>query len=55
MLVLTRKTNESIMIGDDIEIKILSIQKGAVRIGFEAPEEVIILRKELEDKDKKES
>ena len=37
MLVLTRKSNQSIMIGDDIEVSVLSIMGEKVRIGIEAP------------------
>ena len=47
MLVLTRKLNESIVIGDDIVIKILSSDKGIVKLGIEAPREVSIIRSEL--------
>lgn len=47
MLVLTRKTNQSIMIGDDVEISILSVSGDKVRIGIAAPREVGIFRKEV--------
>jgi carbon storage regulator len=47
MLVLSRKFDESIMIGDSVVIKILSIQDGQVKIGIEAPKEVRILRSEI--------
>ena len=47
MLVLTRKINESIMINDDIKIKILDIKGNQIRIGFEAPESVLIFREEV--------
>jgi carbon storage regulator len=47
MLVLARRTNESLMLGDDIEIKILSVDGDTVRIGIEAPKSTVILRKEL--------
>lgn len=47
MLVLTRKTQEKIQIGDSITITILRVKGQAVRIGIEAPEGVRILRGEL--------
>lgn len=47
MLVLARKVDESLVIGDDIEVKILSIDGDTVRIGVEAPKNVLILRREL--------
>ncbi len=46
MLVLTRKTDQSIMIGDDIEIVVSSIEGNTVRIGIKAPRDIKILRKE---------
>jgi len=47
MLVLTRKTNQSIMIGDEIEVSILSISGEKVRIGIDAPREIAVFRKEV--------
>ncbi|GAB1530857.1 MULTISPECIES: carbon storage regulator CsrA [Brevibacillus] len=47
MLVLSRKKNESIMIGDLIEIKIVSVDGDLVRIGIEAPLDYDIYRKEI--------
>ncbi|WP_432357510.1 carbon storage regulator CsrA [Sporosarcina sp. UB5] len=47
MLVLSRKTNETIKIGNDIEIRILEVKGDAIRIGIEAPKSVDILRGEL--------
>ncbi len=47
MLILSRKKDESIIINGDIEIKILEIEDGKVRIGIEAPKDVDIFRKEL--------
>lgn len=47
MLVLTRKSGESIIIGEDIEIKILSVDGDAVRLGIRAPREVAVHRSEL--------
>jgi carbon storage regulator len=47
MLVLTRKAHESIMIGDDIELSVLSVTGEKVRLGLRAPRDVRILRKEI--------
>lgn len=47
MLVLTRKSNQSIMIGDDIEVTVLSIMGEKVRIGIQAPREVPVFRTEV--------
>ncbi|MFN4245537.1 MAG: carbon storage regulator CsrA [Brevinematia bacterium] len=47
MLVLSRKEEQSIMIGDSIEIKILSIKGDTVKIGISAPPELKIYRKEV--------
>jgi hypothetical protein len=44
MLVLTRKTNEAVMIGDDVEVVVLSVQGNRVRLGITAPRSVSILR-----------
>ena len=55
MLVLNRKPGESIILGDNIEIRILDIQDGKIKIGIEAPKEVSILRKEVYDEVKAEN
>jgi carbon storage regulator len=47
MLVLTRKSNQSIMIGDDIEVSVLSIMGEKVRIGIQAPREIPVFRREV--------
>ncbi|WP_234119605.1 carbon storage regulator CsrA [Clostridium hydrogenum] len=47
MLVITRKNNESILIGDDIEVVVVKIDDGSVKLAINAPKEVTILRKEL--------
>jgi carbon storage regulator len=49
MLILNRREGESIKIGDDIEIEIVSVSGNSVKIGISAPQEVSILRKELYD------
>jgi len=47
MLVLSRKEGEGIRLGDGIELEIISIGKGVVRLGIKAPKDVLILRSEL--------
>jgi carbon storage regulator len=47
VLVLTRKSNQSIMIGDDIEISVLAVMGEKVRIGIEAPRSVPVFRREV--------
>jgi carbon storage regulator len=47
MLVLTRKSNQSIMIGDDIEVSVLSVMGEKVRIGIQAPQSIPVFRKEI--------
>jgi len=47
MLVLARKMDESIVIGDNIVVKIISVENGVVKLGIDAPKEVSIIRNEL--------
>jgi carbon storage regulator len=47
MLILNRKAGESIILDDNIEIKILDVKDGKIKIGIEAPADVSILRKEV--------
>ena len=47
MLVLSRKSNESIIIGDQVKVTIVKVQGNKVRIAIEAPEDVRVLRHEL--------
>jgi carbon storage regulator len=47
VLVLTRKSNQSIMIGDEIEVSVLAIMGEKVRIGIQAPRDVPVFRKEV--------
>ncbi len=55
MLVLTRKLNQSIKIGDDIEITVLEVRGEQVRIGISAPRDVVVHRKEVFDQIKQEN
>lgn len=47
MLVLTRKTNQSIVIGDDIEVTVLAVSKDKIRLGITAPRDIEVFRKEV--------
>lgn len=55
MLILNRKIHESIIIGENIEIKILDIVDSKIKIGIEAPKDITILRKEVYDNVKAEN
>ena len=55
MLVLTRKIGESLIIGDDIEIKIVDVNQKSVKIGIEAPKSVSVYRKETYEAIKQEN
>lgn len=47
MLILQRKAGESLLIGEDVEISVLSVEAGRVRLAIQAPKDVTILRSEL--------
>ena len=47
MLILTRKSGEIITIGENIQIRVLSVKGGQVRIGIDAPREVSVNREEV--------
>jgi len=49
MLVLARKLDEAITIGDDIVVKVISVEKGIVKLGIDAPTSISIVRNELLD------
>jgi carbon storage regulator len=49
MLVLSRRKDETIMIGDDVEITIVDVRGDAVRLGIKAPRDVSVHRKEIYD------
>ena len=47
MLILTRKDNESLFIGDDIQITVLGVKGNQVRIGINAPKDIAVHREEV--------
>lgn len=47
MLIVTRRKSEAIMIGDDIEVKILGIEGNQIKIGIDAPKETLVYREEI--------
>jgi carbon storage regulator len=51
MLVLTRKNGESVRIADKIEVVVLEVKHGKVRLGFRCPDDVSVLRKEVYDRE----
>ena len=55
MLVLARRINESIMIGDDIEIVVIDIKGDQVKLGVKAPKKVTVHRKEIYDEIRREN
>lgn len=55
MLVLTRKTGESLMIGEAVEIKVIAVDGNYIKLGISAPRSVSVFRKEVYDKIKGEN
>ncbi|MDD9303611.1 MAG: carbon storage regulator CsrA [Desulfobacter sp.] len=55
MLVLTRKENEKIKIGDEVVVSVLSVEGNNVKIGIDAPREITILRMEVFEQIQKEN
>lgn len=47
MLILTRRLNETLMIGDDVTVTVLGVKSGQVRLGIQAPTEVPVHREEV--------
>jgi len=47
MLILTRKIGEGVVLNENITVKVIEISKGVVKLGFEAPKDMLILREEL--------
>ncbi len=52
MLILTRRLGEGVKIGDNIKITVAKISKGQIKIGIEAPKDVVIAREEVQKKGK---
>ena len=50
MLILTRKVNETLMVGDDVSVTVLGIKGGQIRIGINAPREIAVHRQEVYEK-----
>ena len=50
MLVLSRTINESVMIGDDTEVTIVSVKGAKVRVGISAPKHIPVYRREIYDR-----
>lgn len=55
MLILSRKVNQSIMIGDDIKITITEIHENSIKLGIDAPEDITVVREELINKENEEN
>ncbi len=47
MLILSRKPNESLMIGDDVEVVVLEVKGDQVKLGIKAPKRISVYRKEI--------
>ena len=54
MLILTRKTNEVIRVGNDIQVIVLSVKGNQVRLGIEAPLDVVVDREEVAERKRRE-
>ena len=50
MLILTRRTGESLVIGDDVTITVLAIKGNQIRLGIDAPKHVSVHRQEIQEK-----
>lgn len=46
MLILTRRAGQAVLIGDNVEVKVIAVKGNNVRLGFEAPDDVDIARAE---------
>lgn len=47
MLVIRRRAGESLLVGDSVEVEVLEVTQGQVKLGIRAPREVLVLRKEI--------
>ena len=55
MLILTRKVNETLMVGDNVSVTVLGIKGGQIRLGINAPREIAVHRQEVYERIKQES
>jgi len=55
MLVLTRRKGEKILVGDDIEVIIINEKNGQIRVGINAPRDMLVVRAELEKRSEKQT
>jgi len=53
MLILSRKIGEAIVLDEKVTVRVIEISKGIVKLGFDAPNDMLILREELEEEVKK--
>ncbi|DAB32884.1 MAG: carbon storage regulator [Sulfurospirillum sp.] len=53
MLILSRKIGEAIVLDEKVTVRVIDISKGVVKLGFDAPSDMLILREELEEEVKK--
>jgi carbon storage regulator len=54
MLILTRRTGESLRIGDDVEVTVMAVNGSQVRIGIKAPRNVAVDREEIAEREQRE-
>jgi carbon storage regulator len=53
MLILSRKIGEAIVLDEKVTVRVIEVSKGVVKLGFDAPNDMLILREELEEEVKK--
>jgi carbon storage regulator len=54
MLILTRRTGETLRIGDDVEVTVMAVNGSQVRIGIKAPRDVVVDRQEIAERKQRE-